>query len=121
MLKWQRIRFSVFFFTSQADRLMKFERRGLPALGSRDRRVSEDDASSLRELCGISNISTIPTRRRTFPISPARPLSFPHRVTGGLVFFAGSMDWMPKHRGRALVHAARSCCRSSTTVFRIAR
>jgi glycosyltransferase involved in cell wall biosynthesis len=83
------------FFTSQADRLLKFEhsvcRRAAHVIA-----VSEDDASSLRELCGISNVSTIPTGVDVAYF--ARPPAFTAPCHGGLVF-AGSMDWRPNIEG----------------------
>jgi polysaccharide biosynthesis protein PslH len=84
-----------FFFTSQADRLLKFE-RSVCRRAAHVIAVSEDDAAALRKLCGISNVSTIPTGVDVAYFS--RPPAFAGPSDGGLVF-VGSMDWMPNIEG----------------------
>jgi glycosyltransferase involved in cell wall biosynthesis len=83
-----------FFFTSQAHRLLKFE-RSVCRRAAHVIAVSDADADSLRELCGISNVSTIPTGVDVAYF--ARPSAF-SAPDGGLIF-AGSMDWMPNIEG----------------------
>ncbi len=87
--------FQRFFFASQADRLLKFE-RSVCRRAAHVIAVSEADASSLRGLSGISNISTIPTGVDVDYF--ARPPALVPPNDGGLVF-AGSMDWMPNIEG----------------------
>jgi polysaccharide biosynthesis protein PslH len=83
------------FFTTQAERFLEFE-RAVCRRATHVIAVSEEDASSLRDLCGISNVSAIPTGVDAPYFS--RPPALARPKDSGLVF-AGSMDWMPNIEG----------------------
>ena len=83
------------FFKIQAERLLQFERT-VCQRATRVIAVSEADASSLSELCGISNVSPIPTGVDATYF--ARPPAPAQTDDSGLVF-VGSMDWIPNIEG----------------------
>ena len=72
------------FFKVQAERLLQFE-RNVCQRATHVIAVSEADASSLSELCGISNVSPIPTGVDTTyfarPPAPAQRLNQANRST----------------------------------------
>jgi glycosyltransferase involved in cell wall biosynthesis len=83
------------FFRTQARRLLEFERvacrRATHVIA-----VSEPDAAWLREICGIANVSPVPTGvDADFFARPSAPIP---AIPSGLLF-AGSMDWMPNVEG----------------------
>ena len=82
------------FFRTQAERVLAFE-RAVCRRAAHVITVSEADARLLRELCGISNISSIPTGVDVDYFSRCAPADGDNP---GLLF-AGSMDWMPNIDG----------------------
>ena len=93
------------FFRGQTQRMLAFEcatcRRALHVVA-----VSDDDAAQLRELCGVTNVSAIPTgvdaeyfaRPASFSSVTGHPSAEPANIESDLQF-AGSMDWMPNIDG----------------------
>jgi len=83
------------FFRLQAERMLRFEcgacRRATQVIT-----VSEADAASLREMCGVSHASAIPTGVDAARF--ARP-SAPAPAPASDVLFVGSMDWLPNIDG----------------------
>ncbi len=83
------------FFSSQAKRLLAFERAAC-LRAAHVVAVSEADAKLLRQLFGIAHVSIIPTGVDAEHFSRSGPP--PDGPSPGLVF-AGSMDWMPNIDG----------------------
>ena len=83
------------FFRGQAERLLRFERAACRR-ATHVISVSEADATLLRNLCEITNVSAIPTGVDANYF--ARPSSFPKAATSDLLF-VGSMDWLPNIEG----------------------
>ncbi|MBI3477159.1 MAG: glycosyltransferase [Acidobacteria bacterium] len=83
------------FFRSQAKRLLAFERAACRR-ATHVITVSEADAELLRELSGISHVSSIPTGVDVEYFSRSGP---PVDSTSTKLVFAGSMDWMPNIDG----------------------
>jgi glycosyltransferase involved in cell wall biosynthesis len=83
------------FFRSQAERLLRFE-RAVCQRASHVIAISEADATLLRNLCGISSVSAVPTG--VDAIYFARPSNPANAGTSDLLF-VGSMDWMPNIEG----------------------
>jgi polysaccharide biosynthesis protein PslH len=83
------------FFRGQAERMLAFEReackRAVHVIA-----VSEVDASQLRQLCGVSHVSAIPTGVDAEHF--ARPATASTGAQSDLLF-TGSMDWMPNIDG----------------------
>ncbi len=83
------------FFRSQADRLQAYEisacRRATHIIT-----VSDADAKMLREMCGVSHVSSVPTGVDAAYFSP--PL-MPEAKPASDLLFTGSMDWMPNIDG----------------------
>jgi len=82
------------FFRAQAERLLAFERAACQR-AAHVITVSEADAKLLRDLCGISNVSAIPTGVDVAYFS--RPAS--GVADASSLLFAGSMDWIPNIEG----------------------
>lgn len=82
------------FFRTQAERLLAFERAACRR-AAHVIAVSEADATLLRDLCGISHVSAIPTGVDVAHV--ARPDSNVSDNSG--LLFTGSMDWMPNIDG----------------------
>jgi glycosyltransferase involved in cell wall biosynthesis len=83
------------FFRSQAQRLETYEisacRRATHVIT-----VSDADATFLGEMCGLSNVSSVPTGVDfAYFTSPSRPTA---QLASDLIF-VGSMDWMPNIDG----------------------
>ncbi len=83
------------FFRSQAQRLEAYEttacRRATHVIA-----VSDSDATLLREMSGISTVSSVPTGVDTIYFSP---LAAPDPKLASDLIFVGSMDWMPNIDG----------------------
>jgi glycosyltransferase involved in cell wall biosynthesis len=83
------------FFRSQAQRLQDYEisacRRATHVIT-----VSDTDADWVREMCGVSHVSSIPTGVDAAHFSP--PSTPEAKFTCDLLF-TGSMDWMPNIDG----------------------
>jgi polysaccharide biosynthesis protein PslH len=83
------------FFRSQAHRLQAYElsacRRATHVIT-----VSDADAELLREMCGISHVSSVPTGVDAAYFSPP---SMPEAKLASDLLFTGSMDWMPNIDG----------------------
>jgi polysaccharide biosynthesis protein PslH len=82
------------FFHTQAERVLAFERDACRR-AAHVITVSEEDARLLRELCGVSNVSSVPTGVDVDYFSRRAPAD---GINPGLLF-AGSMDWMPNIDG----------------------
>jgi glycosyltransferase involved in cell wall biosynthesis len=82
------------FFRIQAERLLAFERAACRR-AAHVIAVSEADATLLRDLCGISRVSAIPTGVDVGYFS--RPAS--NDVDNSSLLFTGSMDWTPNIEG----------------------
>lgn len=82
------------FFRAQAERLLAFERAACRR-AAHVVAVSEADAKLLRDLCGISHVSAVPTGVDVAYFS--RPASGDANNSG--LLFAGSMDWIPNIDG----------------------
>lgn len=83
------------FFRSQAHRLQAYEtsacRRATHVIT-----VSDADAELLREMCGVSHVSSVPTGVDAAYFSPP---SMPEAKLACDLLFTGSMDWMPNIDG----------------------
>src|SRR5450755_760402 len=83
------------FFRSQAHRLQAYElsacRRATHVIT-----VSDADAELLREMCGVSHVSSVPTGVDAAYFSPP---SMPEAKLASDLLFTGSMDWMPNIDG----------------------
>ena len=83
------------FYSSQASRLLAFERaacrRAVQVIA-----VSEADAATLRDLCGAKQVTAIPTGVDASYF--ARPPGSGEAQNSALLF-AGSMDWLPNIDG----------------------
>lgn len=82
------------FFRTQAERLLAFE-RGACRRAAHVIAVSDEDAKLLRDLCGISHVSAVPTGVDAAYFS--RPAA--RDADAFSLIFAGSMDWMPNVDG----------------------
>lgn len=83
------------FFRNQAHRLQAYEisacRRATHVIT-----VSDADAELLREMCGVSHVSPVPTGVDAAYFSPP---SMPEAKLACDLLFTGSMDWMPNIDG----------------------
>src|SRR5882724_6527417 len=83
-----------FYFKLQAKRMYEFEAQACRRAGH-IAAVSEQDATTMRDLFGVANVSAIPTGVDVDFFAP--PANAP-RETSDLVF-VGSMDWLPNVDG----------------------
>ena len=82
------------FFRTQAKRLLAFERAACQQ-ATHVIAVSESDAELLRDLCGISHVSAVPTGvDSAYFARSSRP-----EANIASLLFSGSMDWMPNIDG----------------------
>lgn len=82
------------YYRLQASRMFRFERQACRA-AARVVAVSEQDASTMRELFGVTRVTAIPTGVDIEGLTPPDP---PPAKTIDLVF-VGSMDWLPNVDG----------------------
>jgi glycosyltransferase involved in cell wall biosynthesis len=83
------------FFRGQAERMQAFEREACARAGHVIT-VSDGDATQLREMCGVSHVSAVPTGVDAEYF--ARPVAAQPIAEFDLLF-AGSMDWLPNIDG----------------------
>ena len=81
------------YFRLQADRMFRCERAACQTAGHVIA-VSENDASQMKNLFGVSRISAVPTGVDLSYFD--RPAD---RRRGGAIVFVGAMDWMPNIDG----------------------
>jgi glycosyltransferase involved in cell wall biosynthesis len=104
------------YLASQAHKMSRFEREVCRRV-KHVIAVSEDDAASMKQMSGRSNISTIPTG---VDVERFTPPSGPQTFVADLVFL-GSMDWLPNIDGvRWFVDAVLPLIRRSRPECRVA-